>query len=88
MRSVLVHELVGKIRHFHSLKQSVCAVVFHGHACEMEVQSEHVTTEKDEIQVMQKVMDLAKKAKELGFSIKQLELESEEDESEKEEKSH
>ncbi|MGI0025166.1 MAG: hypothetical protein ACREA4_08485, partial [Nitrososphaera sp.] len=60
MRSVMVHELVGKIRHFHSLKQSVCAVVFRGHACEMEVQSEHVTTEKDEIQVMQKVTDLAK----------------------------
>jgi hypothetical protein len=52
----------------------------------MEVELELVTNEKDEIQVMQKVMDLAKKAKELGFSIKELELESEEHEdNEKEE---
>ncbi len=45
----------------------------------MEVELELLTNEKDEIQVMQKAMDLAKKAKELGFSIKELELETEED---------
>ena len=55
---------------------------------EMEVELELVTGEKDEIQVMQKVMELAKKAKELGFSIKELELETgegHEEESEEEE---
>ena len=45
----------------------------------MEVELELLTNEKDEILVMQKAMDLAKKAKELGFSIKELELETEED---------
>jgi hypothetical protein len=44
----------------------------------MEVELELLTNEKDEIQVMQKAMELAKKAKELGFSIKELELETEE----------
>lgn len=43
----------------------------------MEVELELLTNEKDEIQVMQKAMDLAKRAKELGFSIKEFELESE-----------
>ena len=52
---------------------------------EMEVELELLTNEKDEIQVIQKVMDLAKKAKELGFSIKELELETEEDDGEEEE---
>jgi hypothetical protein len=33
---------------------------------------------------MEKVLDLARKAKELGFSIKELELDSEEDEDEEE----
>jgi hypothetical protein len=54
----------------------------------MEVELELLTNEKDEIQLIQKVMDLAKKAKELGFSIKELELETEdngEEEIEKEE---
>lgn len=52
---------------------------------EMEVELELLTNEKDEIQVIQKVVDLAKKAKELGFSIKELELETEEDGGEEEE---
>jgi hypothetical protein len=51
----------------------------------MEVELELLTNEKDEIQVIQKVMDLAKKAKELGFSIKELELGTEEDDGEEEE---
>ncbi len=55
-------------------------IVFsHAPLCEMEVELELVTNEKDEIQVMQKALDLAKKAKELGFSIKELELEVEEE---------
>lgn len=66
---------------------NILLIVFsHALLCEMEVELELATNEKDEIQVMQKVMDLAKKAKELGFSIKELELETEEDEdTEKEE---
>jgi len=43
----------------------------------MEVELELLTNEKDEIQVLQKAMDLTKKAKELGFSIKELEIETE-----------
>ncbi len=50
----------------------------------MEVELELLTDEKDEIQVMQKVTEIAKKAKELGFSIKELELETEEEDSEEE----
>jgi hypothetical protein len=52
----------------------------------MEVDLELMTNEKDEIQVMQKIMEIVKKAKELGFSIKELEMENEkhEDEVEKE----
>ncbi|MDW0294642.1 MAG: hypothetical protein QN718_11285 [Nitrososphaeraceae archaeon] len=46
---------------------------------------ELLTSEKDEIQVMEKVLDLVRKAKELGFSIKELELETEEDEEDEEE---
>lgn len=46
----------------------------------MEIELEFHTSEKDEIKVMEKVIDLARKAKELGFSIKELELETEEDE--------
>ncbi|MDW0282014.1 MAG: hypothetical protein QN720_05880 [Nitrososphaeraceae archaeon] len=45
---------------------------------------ELLTSEKDEIQVMEKVLDLVRKAKELGFSIKELELETEEDEEDEE----
>jgi hypothetical protein len=50
----------------------------------MEIELELLTTEKDEIQVMEKLLDLARRAKELGFSIKELELKTEEDEEEKE----
>jgi hypothetical protein len=50
----------------------------------MEIELELLTTEKDEIQVMEKLLDLARRAKELGFSIKELELKTEEDEKEKE----
>jgi hypothetical protein len=50
----------------------------------MEVELELLTSETDEIQVMQKMIELAKKAKELGFSIKEFELEAEEDEDEDE----
>jgi hypothetical protein len=51
----------------------------------MEVELELRTSEEDEIKVMEKVMDLARKAKELGFSIKEVELENEEDEEDEEE---
>jgi hypothetical protein len=51
----------------------------------MEIELELLTSEKDEIQVMEKVLDLARKAKELGFSIKELELETEEDEEDEDE---
>ncbi len=51
---------------------------------EMEIELELLTNEKDEIQVMQKVMEIAKKAKELGFSVKELELEAEGEEDDKE----
>jgi hypothetical protein len=51
---------------------------------EMEIELELLTNEKDEIQVMQKVMEIVKKAKELGFSIKELELEAEGEEDDKE----
>jgi tetraacyldisaccharide-1-P 4'-kinase len=50
----------------------------------MEIELELLTTEKDKIRVMEKLLDLARRAKELGFSIKELELETEEDEEEKE----
>lgn len=43
----------------------------------MEVELELVTKETDEIKVLQKLMNLAEKAKELGFSIKELEMENE-----------
>lgn len=46
----------------------------------MEIELELVTGETDEIQVMQKAMELAKKAKELGFSIREIEIEAEEEE--------
>ena len=53
----------------------------------MKVELELLTNEKDELQVMQKTIELVKKAKELGFSIKELELEMEghEEDTEKEE---
>ena len=60
---------------------NILLIVFSGASLfEMEVELELLTNEKDAIQVMQKAIDLAKKARELGFSIKELELESEEDE--------
>lgn len=43
----------------------------------MEVELELLINETDELQVFQKTMELAKKAKELGFSIKELEIENE-----------
>lgn len=49
----------------------------------MEIELELYTEETDAIAVMQKSLELAKKAKELGFSIKELEIESEDDEEEK-----
>ncbi len=52
---------------------------------EMEIELELLTNEKDEIQVMQKAMEIAKKAKELGFSIKEFELEAEGEEEDDEE---
>ena len=56
--------------------------------CDMEIELELATKEEDEFQVIQKVMDLVRKAKELGFSIKELEMETEEhgEEEEDEEK--
>ena len=52
-----------------------------------EVELELLTNETDELQVFQKTMELAKKAKELGFSIKELEIENGEDEEEDEQES-
>ena len=46
----------------------------------MEVELELLTSETHELQVLQKTMELTKKAKEFGFSIKELEIENEEDE--------
>ena len=51
----------------------------------MEVELELLTSETDELQVFQKTMELAKKAKELGFSIKELEIENGEDEEDEQE---
>lgn len=48
------------------------------HRVDMEVELELLTNEKDEIQVIQKAMELAKRARELGFSIKEFEVEREE----------
>jgi hypothetical protein len=53
----------------------------------MEVELELAIGETDEIKVVQKVMDLAAKAKELGFSIKELEIENDDDDEEDEEES-
>lgn len=46
----------------------------------MELELELHTNEQDEVNVLQNAMELVKKAKELGFSIKELEIENEEDE--------
>ncbi|MGE5684421.1 MAG: hypothetical protein ACM3ZS_04670 [Nitrososphaerota archaeon] len=46
----------------------------------MELELELHTNEQDEVNVLQNAMELVKKAKELGFSIKELEIEKEEDE--------
>jgi hypothetical protein len=43
----------------------------------MEIELELYTEETDAIAVMQKSLELAKKAKELGFSIKEFEIENE-----------
>jgi hypothetical protein len=51
----------------------------------MEIELELETSENDHIQVLQKITELAKKAKELGFSIKEIEIESEDGEEEEEE---
>jgi hypothetical protein len=45
----------------------------------VEVDLDLLTNEKDEIQVFQKTIDLTKNAKELAFSIKELEIEAEND---------
>ena len=50
----------------------------------MEVELELLTSETDELQVLQKTMELAKKAKELGFSIKELEIENEDEDEDEE----
>ena len=52
----------------------------------MEIELELYTEETDAIAVMQKSLELAKKAKELGFNIKELEIENEEEEEDDEEK--
>jgi lipid-A-disaccharide synthase-like uncharacterized protein len=51
----------------------------------MELELELHTNEQDEVNVLQNAMELVKKAKELGFSIKELEIEKEEDEDEDDE---
>jgi hypothetical protein len=52
----------------------------------MEVELELRIDESDELQVMQKALELVKKAKELGFTIQELEVENEyEEESDGEE---
>lgn len=50
----------------------------------MEIELELLTQETDAVVVMQKAIELAKKAKELGFTIKELEIENEEEEEEEE----
>jgi hypothetical protein len=50
----------------------------------MEIELELVTNEADQILVLQKATELAKKSKELGFAIKELEIETEEREAEEE----
>jgi hypothetical protein len=52
----------------------------------MEVELELYTSETDEIKVLQKMTTLAEKAKELGFSIKELEMETGENDEEEESK--
>jgi hypothetical protein len=47
----------------------------------MEVELELITNETDSIAVIQKSLELAKKAKELGFAIKELEIEGEHEKS-------
>ena len=51
---------------------------------EMEAELELITEETDAVQVMQKLTELAKRATELGFSIKEVELEAEEEDEEDE----
>jgi len=51
----------------------------------MEIEFELESSENDHIQVLQKVTELAKKAKELGFSIKEIQIESEDEDEEEEE---
>ena len=51
---------------------------------EMEAELELITEETDAVQVMQKLTELAKRATELGFSIKEVELEAEEEDEEAE----
>lgn len=51
----------------------------------MEIELELYTSESDEIKVMQNALELARKAKELGFTILEMEIENEEYEEEEEE---
>jgi hypothetical protein len=53
----------------------------------MEIELELQTNELDEVKVLQNAMELVKKAKELGFSIREFEIEKEEDEEEEKEHS-
>ena len=55
-----------------------------GYCGEMEAELELLTDETDAVQVMQKLTELDKKATELGFSVKEVELESEEEDEEAE----
>ena len=50
----------------------------------IELELELHTNEQDEVKVLQNAMELVKKAKELGFSIKELEIEKEDDDDETE----
>jgi hypothetical protein len=54
----------------------------------MEVELELSIGESDVIQVMEKTIELARKAKELGFSIKELEIETEETEEDEEDEEY
>lgn len=56
--------------------------IFFSASLPMEIELELLTQETDAVAVMQKAIELAKKAKELGFTIKELEIENEEEEEE------
>lgn len=64
-----------------NLSLIVCSEAY---CVDMEAELELTTEETDAVQVMQKLTELAKRATELGFSIKEVELQAEEEDEEAE----